>query len=182
MNWATIIRDYQIRHRTNSQRELIWFRDQPSLEAAIVTAARARDKHGKRYVHQNRIRQEALPKAEAHLLARQNELRSCSCFHELWLLIKDTLELIYGIGELYVYDASLRIGAYLDLRPERVYLHSGTRWGARVFGFETRNRKWLELTKLPEILQKMPAHEIEDILCIYRHESPFLRTILPIAT
>jgi hypothetical protein len=35
------------------------------------------------------------------------------------------------IGEPTVYDTALRIGCYLNKFPEVVYLHSGTRIGAK---------------------------------------------------
>ena len=38
------------------------------------------------------------------------------------------------LGELTVYDVAHRIGAYLQLEPDVVYLHRGTRIGARYLG------------------------------------------------
>jgi hypothetical protein len=37
---------------------------------------------------------------------------------------------IKGFGELAVYDCSLRVGSYLNLLPDKIYLHAGTRKGA----------------------------------------------------
>ena len=146
MNWETIIRHYNSHHRSNKKTELNWFRRQPSLEAAIKTAAKAEmepkpgKERGLRYSHQYRILRTAIPEAKRLLLEIHDDLQRCKSFHELWLLIKKTLEPVRGINELYIYDTALRIGAYLNLLPDRMYLHRGTRDGARAFGFVTRKR------------------------------------------
>jgi hypothetical protein len=57
---------------------------------------------------------------------------------ELHALIKRTIHSIGGLRELYTYDMALRIGAFLGLAPEFVYLHRGTRAGARALGLNAK--------------------------------------------
>jgi len=60
---AAIVRDYSHRHRPKTIRELKYFRDLPSLDAAITEAGLAQHYDGKRYKrysHQRRIPREAL--------------------------------------------------------------------------------------------------------------------------
>ncbi|MBI4192845.1 MAG: hypothetical protein HY525_20220 [Betaproteobacteria bacterium] len=73
---------------------------------------------------------------------------------------------VRGIGELYVYDTALRLGAHLRLLPRQVYLHAGTRRGARALGLDHR-AKSLAPTKLPAALRCLRPYEMEDVLCIY---------------
>lgn len=80
-----------------------------------------------------------------------------------------------GIGELYVYDTALRIGAWLELFPGKVYLHAGTRWGARALGFDPKARA-LEVSELPQELQQLEPYEIEDLLCIFKDKLAGVRT------
>jgi hypothetical protein len=171
MNLETIIRHYNSQARPHKQTELDWFRQQPSLEDAINVAAKSENSRGMRYSHQRRITRKAIQEANKLLLEKHDELQQCKSFHELWLLIRKTLEPAVGIGELYIYDTALRIGAYLNLLPNRVYLHAGTRAGANAFGFVTRQKEWLNPDELPNILRGLPAHEIEDILCIYKNKA-----------
>ena len=89
-------------------------------------------------------------------------------FDELIALIHDLTEPIPGIGELAVYDTALRIGARFGLEPTRVYVHAGTRDGARALGFDGR-RTTIEMDELPEPLRGLSAREAEDLLCIYKH-------------
>jgi hypothetical protein len=171
MNWETIIRHYNSHHRPNKPEELNWFRRQPSLEAAINVAARAVDDRGKRFSHQYRIKRRAIQEANRLLLERHDELQRCKSFHELWQRVRRILEPVPGLGELYIYDTSLRVGAYLNLLPDRVYLHAGTRTGAKAFGIVSRNEEWIEVAELPGILRELPPHEVEDILCIYKDKA-----------
>ena len=167
MSLSGIMRHYIKKHRASKQAEIAWFQDQPSLEAAIENAALAIDDRGKKYPHQRRIRLSALPKARLALFEALPCLRSCANFDELLTRVEAVLESITGVNEMYVYDAAFRIGANLGLLPEKVYLHRGTREGARRLGLCFRVRA-LSPDVLPEPLRELPAHELEDILCIYK--------------
>jgi hypothetical protein len=48
--------------------------------------------------------------------------------------VRCEIGLIAGIGRLTVYDVATRIGAHVDLAPERAYLHAGTATGAKGTG------------------------------------------------
>ena len=171
MNWDTVVRYYGINFRAGEDDQLDWFRRQPSLDAAVIIAARAIDRRGKRFRHQTRIKRAALAEAERLLLENFDALRDSRSFHELWLHIKHALAHVAGLGELYIYDTALRIGAYRKLSPDRVYLHAGTRTGAKRFGFNINDREWLDVSTFPSPLSDLPPNEIEDILCIYKDET-----------
>jgi len=166
--WAAIIRHYQSRYRPKSEREIAWFRRQPSLEAAVSTAARAVDEQGRRFAHQRRIKLDAIQEAQREMLEACSELSSCRTFHELWNLLSGILLPVAGIGELYIYDTAFRIGAHLNLLPDRVYLHAGVRKGAIGLGIPPQSNQWLLMRELPPALRGLPPHEVEDILCIYK--------------
>ena len=93
-------------------------------------AALAVNSRGKRYSHQRRLTKVALQRALDILLTQARTIRRAHDFSELFGLMDAALEPIPGLGELYVYDASLRIGAKLNLSSKKVYLHAGTRLGA----------------------------------------------------
>lgn len=87
-------------------------------------------------------------------------------FDELHEFLGSAFSRIRGLGPLYTYDTALRLGFFLKLAPERVYLHAGTRKGARALGF--RNSDSVEVAALPEELTILPPHEIENFLCIFK--------------
>jgi len=95
------------------------------------------------------------------------DIAAATNFATLQALIEATIESISGIGELAVYDITLRIGAYRGLHPTEVYLHAGTRKGVQALGLSA-NRKSLPMTSLPADLRLLSAEEAEDLLCIYR--------------
>ena len=53
--------------------------------------------------------------------------------------------------------------------PDRVYLHSGTREGARALGLAAE-RSFLPMDELPPELRRLKPREVEDLLCIYKGE------------
>jgi hypothetical protein len=167
-SWAAIIRRYKARHYPNHEAEMSWFRNQPTLHDAIFVAASAQDDRGKRYDHQRRLRRSALNASTSALLRVEQAIGKYRgrTFDELFALVEKTLGNILGAGELYLYDTALRIGSWLNLEPEKVYLHRGTRVGAMKLGVSGK-RRFVEKSELPEPLRCLGAGEIEDILCIY---------------
>jgi hypothetical protein len=158
---------YERFRRKFKELELNWFRNQPSLEAAITQAALAIDRHGKRQSHQRRIKRAALESGRDKLLLAIDQIRECETFDDLHGLIEAIVYPISGLGELYIYDSTVRIGAKLGLQPNKVYVHAGTRIGAHQLGLNTKART-LDIGALPEPLRRLPADDIEDILCIYK--------------
>ena len=176
---AAIIRHYLVHYQPEHEHELTRFRNQGSLEDAIGLAARAEDEQGHRYSHQRRIKSRAIAEASRVLADAHDDLQRCSSFHELWSLIGSYLTPIEGVRELYTYDTAVRLGAHLCLSPERVYLHAGTRIGAKNLGLLSRtnaHEQWLELSELPAPLRKLPASDVENLLCIYKAELARVRT------
>src|SRR2546426_21264 len=119
--------------------------------------------------HQRRIPRAVLRRSAARLLDRLTELKRARSFEQLHNVVDATIARIHGIGELTVYDTALRIAAHRGLEPKRVYLHAGTREGAKTLGI-SRDRKWVLPGKLPRAFRRLRPIEIEDCLCIYKAE------------
>lgn len=162
---AAIVREYIHRHRPKTTRELRYFRSLQSLDEAIMQAGLARRPDGRRWSHQRRIPPTVLEKATRKL--RRAKLGSARSFAELIARVSTAARGVHGIGELYVYDTALRLGGHLRLLPREVYLHAGTRRGARALGLDHRSES-VSLNELPAALRRLRPHEIEDLLCIYK--------------
>ncbi len=167
MNLAVSIRHYISNHRVRHQTELDWFRNQPTLTKAIEVSAMATNQHGKRLSHQRRLKKVVLEEAKDTLWEAENALKECKNFEILLECIEIRTRSICGIGELYRYDTALRIGAYLEVSPEKVYLHAGTREGAKILGIDPKLRH-IDPTILPKEFNQLSPDEIEDALCIYK--------------
>lgn len=169
MKLKAIVRIYIRRVRPRAEAEVDWFRQQPSIGRAIEIAALAVNRHGKRYSHQRRLKKATLEQALCVLSDETRAMMLARSFDDLFRLIDSVLKPIPGIGELYVYDTSLRIGAKLNLLPSKVYLHAGTRLGARALGLNG-SAATIEVPALPHAFGALRPHEIEDVLCIFKDE------------
>jgi hypothetical protein len=164
----TLVDDYVQRLRPLRERELRFFRVVRTDEEAVSAAALAQLPNRKRHPHQYRIPTESLAESRRRLLDNLGAIRGCASFDELIDLVNRLIRPIDRVGELAVYDAALRIGARFSLEPDRVYLHRGTREGARKLGLEAR-RETIEMPELRSPLHKLSAREAEDFLCVYKN-------------
>jgi len=151
-------------YRAGARQEMAYFAGQPSLQRAIELAAMSITETGKRHPHQRRIPRNVLKEAK-HVL-QSVSWKGLRSFHQLHNTIANEIGSIRGIGDLTVYDIATRIGAHLGLEPEYVYLHAGTRAGARALGFSEAD--YLAPAVLPPAFHRLKPHEIEDCLCIYK--------------
>jgi hypothetical protein len=163
---GAIVAHYLANYSKNTERELEYYRRQPTIDTAVEVASLARLPSGKRAHHQRRLSSATLNAAWNAL--RDCDLGECHDFHSLFCTIDKTVRPIDGIGELYVYDTSLRIGAFLQLSPAHVYLHAGTRAGARALGFSGVYS--IDVSELPREFGNLEPYQIEDCLCIYKDE------------
>ncbi len=159
--------NYIKNRRGKAERELRWFAIQRTLVEAVSVAALARSPFGKRLSHQRRIPQSVLEQSRRRLLDCLPDIEQCPSFESLHELLSQQIRSIPGIGELVVYDTALRIGAKLELEPKVVFLHAGTRVGAKRLGIDV-HRKYVDVRELPKPLRRLSAREIEDVLCIYK--------------
>ena len=164
---AQAIDDYLACHQERLRNEVAHYERTSGLRETIERAARAERPDGKRHDHQRRLPRTTLRDAERRLLAIEPELGRARTFHDLFLLVADALRPVDRAGELFVYDTSLRIGAKLGLRPDRGYLHCGTRKGVK--RFHPAPGAFLDLSEVPSTLRRrLSPSEIEDFVCIYK--------------
>ncbi len=160
-----IVDDYIRRFRRHARAEMRFYAGQPTLADAVRVAAGCVRADGKRHPHQYRIPAASLQKAVRRL--QRVDLAAAETFDELHELIADAIADVYMLGPLTVYDIAHRLGAFLDREPTRVYLHRGTRDGARALDLG-RGRLALDLDELPREFHRLTAAEAEDCLCIYK--------------
>jgi hypothetical protein len=173
-----LVRIYIAKWRKKARRELRSFRTEgfvSAVERAALAVHDGEDRKRKRFSHQRRLKLRALNKAREVLLISSPKLRRAKAFDDLHEAIKESLRGIAGLGSLYYYDTALRIGANLRKMPERVYLHRGTRRGARAMRLDWRADS-LDLKCLPSELWVLKPHEIEDFLCIFAKHLGRVRT------
>jgi hypothetical protein len=164
---ATLVAVYR---RTNGPRlaaYLDYFAKLASLDDAIRFACHGKD--GQIHGHQYLVGKQKLEQARSALEQHADEIESRQSFDERVTLIEDCTAGIYRVGILAVYDTSLRLGAFLGLWPEVVYLHAGTKKGCKALGVATRGGK-IEIADLPSPVQSLEPYQAEDFLCIFKDE------------
>lgn len=145
---------------------------QSQLADAITVAAQAVDEHGKIHSHQRRLGRARLVRWAEKLTKHERSIGASTSFDALHTTVKRAAQNFAegGIGELAIYDTAHRIGAKMNLLPDKVYLHSGTRTGAEILFDDVEGMPFLEISRFPKPFQKLDATEIEDILCMYKDE------------
>ena len=167
MTLDDIVSDYIRECRDDARAEMRFFEIQRSASEAIRKAALCMLPSGKRHPHQRRIPKAAMEQAEVRLQAIDQNLAKASDFAALHHLVEERIGGIEGIGELTVYDIAHRLGAYFRIAPQLVYLHAGTKDGARAFNVTGES---VRPQNLPRDFARLTPAEIEDCLCIYKSE------------
>lgn len=162
---AHYVRDYKNNIRDNRRNELQYYKQLAALDEVINVAALARTPRGKRHPHQRRLPRTVLEQVRDDLIGEAKRLRNSAGFDDIHTMVQECA--VPGFGKLAQYDTALRIGAWLSLLPTKIYLHQGTRDGARQLGLDV-SRGHLSVDEVPAPLQELEPYEIEDFLCIYK--------------
>lgn len=165
---VVIIRQYRIFKGQNPDTWIQHCQNQNNLVDAIHFAALSINMNGKKHPHQYRLQRRHLRSLERNLLRSQIQISNAQDFDMLYRIVEGCRT--KGIGDLAIYDTAVRIGAYLGLIPRRIYLHAGTKVGAKkLIGNITSNT--LTKNQLPEPFRSsnLSCYELEDLLCIYKN-------------
>jgi hypothetical protein len=164
---STLVAIYRRKHGPEIVAYLDYFQKLGSLDEAIRFACHGKD--GQIHGHQHLVGKAKLEQARRALEKKAEEIKVCKFFDELLVLVEDRTKSIDRFGVLAVYDTSLRLGAYLKLWPEVVYLHAGTRKGCKALGVATSGGT-VSMEKLPQPVRALEAYQAEDFLCIFKDE------------
>ena len=141
---------------------------QKNIEEAINTAVISRAENGKKHSHQRRLPNNCLEDYAQKLLEIKKQISQTKSFDSLYMLLEQNR--IHGVGELLIYDVSVRIGEYLKIYPETIYVHAGTRIGLQNLQKEKIHEKQIKKETLPEPFRSsdLTPGQLEDFFCIYK--------------
>jgi hypothetical protein len=162
---STLVAIYRRKHGPRIAAYLDYFTKLKSLDDAIRFACHG--KEGNIHGHQFLVGKVKLEQARKALQRHANEITACKSFDELLTLVEDRTSGIDRFGVLAVYDTSLRLGAYLGIWPEVVYLHAGTKKGCKALGVGTKGGT-VEMELLPKPVRALEPYQAEDFLCIFK--------------
>lgn len=145
--------------------EDIWWGDKTlTWEQAVARAWKSRFEDRNMHPHQYRVSNH-LPEGLKLALDNQKQPEIFQDFDALHDWIQNICRDVWGLGATTAYDVARRLGAWLGLKPDLVYLHAGTAQGAKKFGI---NKKTAELSEFPPEIQALGATHAENFLCIYK--------------
>lgn len=191
-NLAAIHRDFLWRYvdRKKTDQVIEYCRAAPDFATAVRRAVEARGEDGKHHNHQSKVDITARRKFGATIIKLKKRIRSIATpgedsyavgntpFDDLHDLLDEHKP--YGIGPVTVYDVAVRVGAYLGIKPEQVYMHAGVRQGLKALEQGLANhdagKRLAGAYKLPRVprylfpkpWRNLDADDIEDMLCTYR--------------
>jgi hypothetical protein len=137
-----------------------------SFEEAVQRACSCRNELGKKHNHQSKVQDHVLNTWSSVIILKTYP-EHLQNFDELFDHLEEVR--IRGIGPVTHYDVATRIGAYLKLEPEQLYLHAGVLDGWKLL--QKYNIKWpirVPRSSWPAELRCLPADQVEDLLCAYR--------------
>jgi len=142
------------------------------IKQVIELACLGKKSDGKMHGHQFRIKKVALAQVSETLLKKANvaAISKCKNFESLYNLIDK--KRAYGFANLCIYDTALRIGFYRRIYPQKVYLHRGTKVGAKSLKLNTTNGciTMNELIKKSRAFNLLNPYQIEDLLCVCKKD------------
>lgn len=167
-----IVADYLKYEASRAADEEGWFGDpRMTLSQAIHRACLSKlpGRTGKLVMHSHQRRQGATRMAAVaqHLAGAEDPIRGSRSFDVLIRIVEKRIRPMPGVGALTVYDVATRIGDYLGLEPTEVFLHAGTREGAKALGV-TGDGRTAQVADFPTAFQKLTPSQVEDCLCIYK--------------
>jgi len=164
---TTLVSIYRKQFALRIAAYLGYFEKLDSLDDAIRHGCLGKD--GKIHGHQRRVGREILTKASKKLLRHADELEACESFDALLNCVEEATKRTERFGVLAMYDTSLRIGANLNLWPEVVYLHAGTKKGCKALGVQSKGST-VEIDRLPSPIRVLEPYQAEDFLCIFKDQ------------
>ena len=166
---ASIVRSYARWKKNNPDLWIAYCESQNDIKSAIYYAAISRNESGRKHPHQYRLTAECLERFAAQLIEKSSAIEAVRDFDGLLSIISASRE--PGIGDLAVYDTAVRIGAFLQIYPNKIYLHAGTRVGVTKLCGKI-DASWIDKRDMPKELREssLTCYELEDLLCIYKDE------------
>ena len=167
-----IIAHYKLTNEVRASEREWWTASGAPFSTVVARAAEGKLPNGKRHPHQRRLTKSAIEGCINALSPILDRLENSADFFQLWRSITGAYEGVRGAGELAAYDTADRIRHRLGLESTHlVYLHAGTRIGARMLagGRLPKESGWaIQRWEVPEGLRVLDNHELEDVLCIYK--------------
>jgi hypothetical protein len=172
---AGIVKDYIQKHQAALKNDLNWYsqpltwNDKIKRAVASIGQPKQPNQHQPLHQHQWRLRKSVYGAAQKKLLTVSTWLSQAKAFDDLYDAVKTQISSVSGVGPLYLYDISLRLGNSNNLKPTTVYLHAGALKGAqKILKVPVHQGRSTHKSSFPT-LASLDPFEIENLLCLYEN-------------
>lgn len=168
-----------------------YYRSLPNLKSAIIDGCSTKFKilhdeqeYELKHNHQEEfdddkgnlrgVNNSVLSRMAIALTFKEQKLSEAKSFDDVYKIVKSCK--VTGFSKLSIYDAVVRISAYLGFKPTQVFLHAGTRIGAKyleekgLLGENLSQKDTLPLSDFPLSVQRLDALQLENFLCSFKDE------------
>lgn len=180
MSLSKIVEMYKNVQLAYEQADVDKYKECKTFEYLLKRAIVGLTSEGERDSHKNRRRHEEFRQMYDNLKSKEEDILECKSFDQIMMIVYHAA--CQGFGPLSVYDTAIAIGSYLNIYPEKVYLHTGAYEGAnnlvgsdnlikkiRYFN-DDKDYPYIELYDFPLEMHTLSPLHVENLLCYYRIE------------
>ena len=164
---ATLVKDYWNKCQYTYDQEDQWWTEPDTWQGVLERAWLSKMRNGKMHGHQCNNGTQRLAEGLKIASSANKSPDDFPDFDALYRWIESITGQVAYLGTLATYDVARRIGANYGLKPQNVYLHRGSKEGAKKLGIK---KSPVPIDDFPDEIRSSPldATHIENFLCIYK--------------
>lgn len=163
---GVLVEDYLRHYEDKYKSEERWWAESLTWEKALERAWNSCRENGKMHSHQCHVAHK-LPEGLRIALDANVRLDRFTDFHQLYIWVESITTDVKGLGDTTTYDVAQRLGVWMKMQPELVYLHAGAAKGAKKLGIKGES---VPLSIFPNEIQRLGATHAERFLCKYKDQ------------
>jgi len=142
-----------------------------TIEDLLYTVSHGINEKGGIEYHQRRIKKTVMDIFYKKLIENKNNINSVKSFGELYNIIESIGNTVSGVGDTFIFDSAFRIAYYLNIYPDKIYLHAGTRIGVEGLLNKKINTDFILKNDLPEPYKscQLNCTQLEDLFCAFKY-------------
>ena len=161
-----LVEDYLCHYEDTYKSEERWWAESLTWEEALKRAWNSLIENGKMHRHQCHVA-DKLPEGLKIALDANVQPNRFKNFDQLYIWVKSITTDVKGLGDTTTYDVAQRLGVWMKMQPELVYLHASAAKGAKKLGIKGES---VPLSIFPDEIQRLGATHAERFLCKYKDQ------------
>ena len=167
MSLKSEIENYKKGHLQNLEKKKEFY-EKMSLTDAIKNAAIGSTPFGTMDSHQRRVGKRKGELGANELLKEEARIKNRKTFEEIFKITEEVRRRVNGLGPLWSYDTTLRVGFNKRVYPNEVYVQSGVVKGVKkALNGKIPKGRSLPMSIFKDEFQNLEPYQLENFLCIW---------------